>query len=210
MPRPTPISSRGNVSAVALVLGEVNRAKPAPTPSMPADTKRGEAPAPKAERARSERSITRRPATMGGRVPVRSENRPAAGERRAMITAPGARASPTAAAPSPFTSESISGTRTRLVRLASIPKKPTAAHARYARFLKSAGETKGSGVVFMRHAKRRAKRTAATKEPHEIAAEKPATCPSVTPNRESPAARASRAPPGKSKEADGISETVSG
>ncbi len=52
-----------------------------------------------------------------------------------------------------------------LVRFASIPKKPTAEHARYEPFARSVGETKGAGTLVMRRAKAAPQSKAATQHP---------------------------------------------
>jgi hypothetical protein len=78
---------------------------------------------------RTERSMTVRPARTGVLKPIRSERRPARGERIASATAPGASTSPVAAGGSPLTCETRSGTETRHETLASMEKKPTITEA---------------------------------------------------------------------------------
>jgi hypothetical protein len=158
-----------------LVVEELEKANPVPTPSMPTATTTGEAPAPKVERKRAESSITRRPAKMGGLKPIRSERRPAIGERRAKEIAPGVNASAAAPLESPLTDEMRSGMKTRLETLASIEKNPTTTAATKPVFLKRLGETNGWEASAMRWAKPTAASAATSKQPQDVTEPKPAT-----------------------------------
>src|SRR5919112_3555810 len=150
MPRPTPASACGSAAAAALVVGELAKANPAPTPSMPAETTMGEAPAAKVERKRAASNITARPAKMGGLMPIRSERRPANGERTARAMAPGVNAKAAALLGSSLTVEIRSGMMTRQETLASIEKNPTTTAATKPVFRKRFGETNGWGALVMR------------------------------------------------------------
>jgi hypothetical protein len=136
---------------------------------------------------------------MGGRTPRRSDSRPAAGDSTARATAPGVSTNPVAPGDSPFTSARSSGTTTSAARLANMAKNPTPTAATYPRFRNSAGGTKGCDTWLMRQPKPAAARAMPRKLPQEEGAAKPAACPWVTPNRNRPAPRPSRTPPGRSK-----------
>src|SRR5215203_7291798 len=154
MPRPTPLSEDGRAAAAAFALGEVIAVNPSPWPARPAATSIGEAPAATVERKRVEIKTRIRPVRTSRRGPKRSERRPANGERKATIVAPGARTRPMPAAERWSTSESMSGARIRLPRLANIKKNPTPELARNARLRNRRGETKGSGTPLMRATKK--------------------------------------------------------
>jgi hypothetical protein len=66
---------------------------------------------------------------MGGLIPIRSERRPANGERMARAMAPGVNASAAAPLESSLTVEMRSGMMTRHETFASIEKNPTATAA---------------------------------------------------------------------------------
>src|SRR5918997_2073425 len=187
MPRPTPLSSRDSEAAAAFEFGELTIAKPRLWPRMPSPTATADALAANAEIANRESPITTSPARTSVLGPNLSESLPVTGERTATTSAPGARTSPMLVAESPFTSESINGTSTRLPTLANIMKNPVTDAARNALFLKRCGVTNGSDPDRIPPAKRAARTPAATKEPQETGDENPTTCPCVTPKSASPA-----------------------
>ncbi len=88
--------------------------------------------------------------------------------------------------------------RTNVPTLVNIMKKPTITAARNAELRNKPGETKGSGAERMRHTKPTAATTDSEKLPQVTGDVKPATWPSVTPKSASPAAEASKSPPGTS------------
>src|ERR687885_1240216 len=177
MPKPTPVSALGSAAAAALVVGELTKANPVPTPSMPPATMNGEAPAPKVERKSTESSMVERPARISGRTPTRSERRPATGERMASEIAPGVNASAAAPLGSSLTVEMRSGMKTRLETLESMEKNPTSTAATKPGFSKSDGETNGWAEALIRQVKPAAARGAATKLPQDVIEPNPATSP---------------------------------
>src|SRR5215212_9327245 len=125
IPSPAPTSSGPRAEAAALIFGELARANPAPTPSIPSETTTGVVPAPNGEIESTESSIVTSPVNMSGRTPILSDHRPASGEIMASATAPGVSTSPACPGESPLTSETSNGTKTSADTLASMLKYPT-------------------------------------------------------------------------------------
>jgi hypothetical protein len=117
----------------------------------------------------------------------------------ARAMAPGVNASAAAVLGSSLTVEMRSGMMTRHETFASIEKNPMATAATKPVFRKRFGETNGWGAVVIRRVKPAAASADPMKLPQEEAESNPTTSPWVIPNKNSPAASASRTPPGRSK-----------